>query len=249
MRGFVQQAMAHPAIAGAMSTFRAEVPQLWLEIDRHQGKTMDVSLNEVFGSVQAQLGSEYVNDFNKYGKVYRVTTQADDHFRMDQRDIDRLFVRNQGGDMVPLNTLATTELTLGTEIINRYNLFSSATINATPALGKSTGDAIAAFEQIAAETLPDGYGFEWTGMTYQELSAGNLAPILFALAVVFTYLFFSRSVRKFQHSNRRVAIGADCDSWIFCRSAAGAMGRAESLCASWFSPADWAFGQKRHFDC
>jgi HAE1 family hydrophobic/amphiphilic exporter-1 len=197
MRGFVQQAMAHPAIAGAMSTFRAEVPQLWMDIDRTKAKALDINLSDIFGSVQTQLGSEYVNDFNKFGKVYRVTTQADEHFRMDQKDIDRLFVRNQEGDMVPINTLAETELTLGTEIINRYNLFSSATINAVPAPGKSTGDAIAAFEQLAATTLPDGYGFEWTGMTYQELSAGNLAPILFGLAVIFTYLFLVAQYESF----------------------------------------------------
>ncbi|MEE4174085.1 MAG: multidrug efflux RND transporter permease subunit [Xanthomonadales bacterium] len=185
----VAEANAAPEIAQAFTTFRAAVPLIEIDADRTKIKDQGISLGSVFGTLQTMLGSSYVNDFNLFGRTYRVMLQADGQFRNDESDIGRLFVRNRDNEMVPLATLIQTRSTLGPETLNRYNLFNSVTINAMPAPGYSESQAIAAMERISASTLPDGYGYEWSGMTYQSLAAGNLAPIIFALALVFVYLF------------------------------------------------------------
>ena len=138
--------------------------------------------------MQAMLGSLYINDFNLFGRTFRVMVQAEGEFRNDESDIGRIFVRNVNGEMVPLSTLISTSPTLGPEMLNRYNLFGSATINIIPAPGYSESQAIDAIAKISAE-LPAGYGYEWSGITYQSLAAGNVAPIIFSLALVFVYLF------------------------------------------------------------
>jgi HAE1 family hydrophobic/amphiphilic exporter-1 len=185
----VAEANAAPEIAQAFTTFRAAVPLIQVDPDRVKIKDQGISLGSVFGTLQTMLGSSYVNDFNLFGRTYRVMVQADGDFRNEESDIGRLFVRNRNNEMVPLATLIQTRSTLGPETLNRYNLFNSVTINAMPAPGYSESQAIAAMERISAETLPDGYGYDWSGMTYQSLAAGNLAPIIFALALVFVYLF------------------------------------------------------------
>ncbi|MEH6551233.1 MAG: multidrug efflux RND transporter permease subunit [Pseudomonadales bacterium] len=189
MRSLILQARNAPEISQVFSTYRADVPQLFVEVNRIKASNLGVKLDQIFTTLQAQLGSFYVNDFNKYGKVYQVKIQADQAFRKSESDINRFYVRAAQGQMVPLSTLVSTRPILGPETTNRYNLLNSAQISGSAASGYSSGDAVAAMERVAKSTLPPGYTFAWTGMTYQELEAGDLAPLLFLLALVFVYLF------------------------------------------------------------
>ncbi|RKF14427.1 multidrug efflux RND transporter permease subunit [Alginatibacterium sediminis] len=189
MRGFVMEANASPEIASAFSTFRADVPQLFVDVDRQKAKIQGVPLNSIFTTLQTMLGSMYVNDFNRFGKVFKVLAQADTEFRDDEHDISRFFIRNKEGEMVPLTTLVRIEPSLGPDYINQFNLYNAVKLNAFPAPGYSSGDAIERVRQLAETSLPAGYTYDWSGQTYQELKAGNLAPFIFSLALVFTYLF------------------------------------------------------------
>jgi HAE1 family hydrophobic/amphiphilic exporter-1 len=189
MRGFIVAANEHPAIGSAYSTFRADVPMLYLDVNRDKVQTLQVSMTELFTTLQSQLGSTYINDFNKFGRTWRVMAQAEGDFRNRPSDIVRLFVRNKNGEMVPVATLAEVETRTGPQIVPRYNLFRSADISGGPAPGYSSGQAIAAMEETAEETLPSGFGYEWTSMSYQEIQAAGQAPIIFGLALLFVYLF------------------------------------------------------------
>ncbi|NKF50761.1 multidrug efflux RND transporter permease subunit [Shewanella sp. WXL01] len=189
MRALIMKANEQPEIAFSFSNFRADVPQMYVDVDRDKAKALGISLNEIFTTMQTMLGSMYVNDFNRFGKVFRVMLQAEGEFRNSDRDINKFYVRSGDGEMIPLSTLVTVTPILGPDVMNSYNMFSSTTINGFPAPGYSSGDAITAMERAANESLPAGYSFEWTGQTYQEIKAGNLAPLIFGLALVFTYLF------------------------------------------------------------
>lgn len=188
MGSFILTLNGLPEITYAFSNFRSNVPQMYVDINRKKAKDLGISLSVIFNTLQTQLGGYYVNDFNRFGKVFNVMVQADQQYRNSDRDINQFFVRTKNNDMVPLSTLVTISPILGPESVKQYNLFSSTDINIFPASGFSTGDAIAAVEN-AVSTLPPGYAYEWTGQTYQELKAGNLAPFIFALAFLFTYLF------------------------------------------------------------
>jgi len=189
MRGFVVAANTDAAIDNAYSTFRADVPMLFLEVNRDKVQTLGIPMTEVFSTLQAQLGSVYMNDFNKFGRTWRVMAQAEGDFRNQPSDIVRLFVRSKDGSMVPMSTIAEVESVTGPQIMSRYNLFRSADISGGPAPGFSSGQAIAAMEKTAGESLPAGFGFEWTSMSYQEIKAAGQAPIIFGLALLFVYLF------------------------------------------------------------
>ena len=189
MRGLIFAANQDPAMAGVFSTFSADVPQLFVDLDREKAQTLGVPISDVFTTLQTNLGSLYINDFNVFGRTYKVMLQAESPFRAQIEDIVRIHVRNSDGDMVPLRTLVDVDPILGPEVMVRYNLFRSATVNGEPAPGRSSGEAIAAMQQVADETLPDGYTFEWTGMALQEVQSGGQAPYIFALAFVFAYLF------------------------------------------------------------
>jgi HAE1 family hydrophobic/amphiphilic exporter-1 len=189
MRGLIVAANEQPAVGSAFSTFRADVPMLFLDVNRDKVQTLQVPMSELFATLQAQLGSTYINDFNKFGRTWRVMAQAEGDFRNTPGDILRLFVRNKNGDMVPVATLAEVESQTGPQVVSRYNLFRSADISGGPAPGFSSGQAIAAMEQTAKETLPAGFGYEWTSMSYQEIQAAGQAPIIFGLALLFVYLF------------------------------------------------------------
>jgi hydrophobic/amphiphilic exporter-1 (mainly G- bacteria), HAE1 family len=177
-----------PLLTGVQSTFRAGVPQIYVDVDRVKAKTLGVPLDVVFGTMQAALGSAYVNDFNKFGKTYQVRVQADQQFRLQPEDIRRLEVRNREGQMIPLGTFATIHKTLGPQIVPRYNLYPSATINGSAATGISSGQAMSIMEQIATSTLPQSMGYEWTGMSFQEKRVGSQAIYVFALGVLMVYL-------------------------------------------------------------
>ena len=175
------------ALTNVYTTFRAGVPQLFAEVDRTKVKSLNVSLSDVFDTLQAYLGSAYVNDFNRFGRTFQVNMQAEARYRAFKDDIGRLDVRNSDGKMIPLDTLLTMEEVLGPQIIVRYNMYPSASISGSAAPGYSSGQALAIMEQMARDKLPPSMGFEWTGMSFQEKLAGN-PMVIFALAIVFVYL-------------------------------------------------------------
>jgi HAE1 family hydrophobic/amphiphilic exporter-1 len=184
----VRDANAQSGLASVFSTFRATVPQLFADVNRTQAKVLEIPLSEVFNTLQAYLGSAYVNDFNKFGRTYQVNVQADTAFRRRIEDIRQLEVRNNRGSMIPLGTLVEVEKTLGPQIIRRYNMYPAAAISGSAAQGFSSGEALQLMEQMAETKLPASMGFEWTGMSYQEKAIGGQAVGIFALAVLFVYL-------------------------------------------------------------
>ena len=190
LRALVFNANQDPALANVFSTYAANVPQLFLDIDRDKAEALGVPVAEIFSVLQASLGSSYVNDFNLFGKVYRVILQAEARYRNTVEDIGRLHVRNAAGDMIPLRALvADVETTLGPLSISRYNQAQAAALSGSNGAGFSTGEAIRALEAVAGRVLPEGYAIEWTGTSRQELEAGGLVAVIFALALVFAYLF------------------------------------------------------------
>ncbi|MGY5450374.1 efflux RND transporter permease subunit [Agarivorans sp. MS3-6] len=189
MQDITIKANQAPEIGSAFSTFRADVPHFYVDIDRSKAKQLGIPLGDLFTTLQANLGSLYVNDFTLYGKNFRVTMQAEDEYRSRLDNLGQFHVRSASGDMVPLSTLVSIEQQFAPDVAWRYNLYRSAVLQGQPALGYSSGDAIAAMERIAAAELPNGYQFEWTGLAYQEIQAGNMAIFAFALALLFIYLF------------------------------------------------------------
>ncbi len=185
----VYAANQRPELAQAYSTFRANVPKVFVDLDREKAKSLNVAVSDVFLTLQAYMGSFYVNDFNLFGRVYRVMIQADGSYRDKVEDIGALYVRSQTGDMVPLGTMITVRNELGPVALNRYNMFRAATVTAVPAEGLSTGNAIEVLEEVAATALPPGYSFEWTGTAQQQQAAGGLVALILLMAVVFGYLF------------------------------------------------------------
>jgi HAE1 family hydrophobic/amphiphilic exporter-1 len=184
----VQAANTQSQLSAVQSTFRAQVPLIFVDVDREKAKSVGVSLDAIFGTLQTALGSSYVNDFNRFGRTFQVRVQADQRFRLEPEDIRRLEVRDEQGHMVPLGTLVKVEKRLGPQIIPRYNLYPSASINGNAAPHVSSGQALELMERIAAEKLPSSMGFEWTGMSFQERRVGNQAPFVFGLAVLMVYL-------------------------------------------------------------
>ncbi|RDC68987.1 multidrug efflux RND transporter permease subunit [Rhodovulum sp. 12E13] len=185
----VYAANQRPELAQVYTSFRANVPKVFVELDREKAKSLGVGVDDVFQTLQAYLGSIYVNDFNLTGRTFRVMVQAEGEFRNVVDDIGALHVRSDAGAMVPLSTLVRTETVLGPVVLNRYNVFRAATVTAVPAPGFSTGDAIAVLEETAATALPPGYAYAWTGTAQQQLAAGNIVLLVLAAAVIFGYLF------------------------------------------------------------
>jgi len=184
----IDEARKSPEIGGASSSFRAGVPQLYLNIDRVKAERMGVMLSDVFATLQANLGSVYVNDFNKFDRTYQVRVQADARFRSDPSRLRRLEVRNRTGQRVPLATLLTPETRIGPQSIIRYNLYPTASINGGAAPGVSSGEALKVMESVAAKVLPRSMGFDWTGIAFQEKRISGEAVFVFALAVLLVYL-------------------------------------------------------------
>lgn len=189
MNDVIAEANKQPEISHTFSTFRANVPHYYVDIDREKAQQLGIPLSEIFQTLQGNLGSLYVNDFTMFGKNFRVTMQADSEHRSSMDDLQRFHVRSSNGEMIPLSTLVTYDQIFEPDVAWRYNMYRSAVIQGQPAPGYSSGDAIAAMERVAAEVLPQGYQYEWTGMAYQEVLAGNQAIFAFALALIFIYLF------------------------------------------------------------
>lgn len=188
MNGLIYEANQRPELTRVFSTYRANVPQYRLDVDRNKAKAQGVALSDIFMTMQAQLGSLYINDFSQFGRIYRVTIQAESEYRSKPDDLRFYYVRNKENEMVPLNTVAQLTPILGPTSINHFNLYKSASITGQAAPGYSSGEAIKAMQELS-EQLPAGYVFEWAGQSKQEIEAGDLAPVLFGLAILFVYLF------------------------------------------------------------
>ena len=185
---FVAEANKRKEFASIFTSFRNDVPQFFIDLDNDKAKKMGVSVSEIYGALQAMFGSYYVNDFNKFGKSYRVIIQADAQYRANPEDLQKIYVRNNIGGMVPLGTLLSIRAVQGPDIVKRFNLFSSSDMTANVADGYSTGQAIEAVKEVAAKTLPYGFGYEYSGNTREELISGGQAPFIFAMCFVFVYL-------------------------------------------------------------
>ena len=184
----VAAANQQSGLEGVSTSFRPGVPQLYLDIDRVKAKTLGIPLGDLFGTLQASMGSAYVNDFNKFGRTYQVRTQADQRFRARPQDIERLEVRNRDGAPVPLGTLVSVKRSFGPQVINRYNLYPTASITGSNSPGYSSGDALQIMEQLTSESITPALGFEWTGVAYQEKRVGGESIYIFAVAVLLVYL-------------------------------------------------------------
>ncbi|OHV73213.1 efflux RND transporter permease subunit [Ensifer sp. LCM 4579] len=187
-KAFLGKAMQAPELAGLYSSYQINVPQLYADLDRTKARQLGVAVTDIFETLQIYLGSLYVNDFNAFGRTYSVRIQADASYRSHADDIGKLKVRSASGEMIPLSALLKVEQTVGAERAIRYNGFLAADINGGPAPGFSSGQAQAAVERIAAETLPPGISFEWTDLTYQQILAGNSGILIFPLALLLVYL-------------------------------------------------------------
>jgi len=184
----VEAANASGQVTGVVSSLRTNIPQYSVEIDRTKAKALGLSLSDVFGTLEVYLGGYYVNDFNRFGRVYRVTVQAEPNERALPEDVTKLYTRNATGEMVPLSTIARVKSIVGPQTISHYNLFRTAALTGSAAPGRSSGQAIHDMEALANKTLPEGTSFEWTGLSLQEIRAGGAAPILFGLALIVVYL-------------------------------------------------------------
>ncbi|AOF81240.1 RND transporter, hydrophobe/amphiphile efflux-1 family protein [Methyloversatilis sp. RAC08] len=187
-QAFVAAAAKAPELGPTFSSYQINVPQLDVDLDRARAKQLGVPITDVFDTMQIYLGSLYVNDFNRFGRVYQVRAQADAPFRAQAEDILQLKTRNTNGDMVPLSSLVTVRPSFGPEMVVRYNGYTAADINGGPAPGYSSDQAQAAAERIAAETLPRGVKFEWTDLTYQKILAGNAGVWIFPISVLLVFL-------------------------------------------------------------
>ncbi|MGE4157868.1 MAG: efflux RND transporter permease subunit [Planctomycetota bacterium] len=193
---FLDAAREDPAVTGLNATLRVRLPQVFLDLNREKTRMMGVRLADVFEPLQAYLGALYVNDFNRFGRIWRVQVQARSEFRDEPQDIERIYVRNDRGEMLPLSTVVNTSFRTGPNVVTRYNGFPAIEITGAPTQGRSSGDAIAAIRKLAAETLPPGYGIEWSGASYQEIKAGNQAPIVLAFGILIVFLVLAAQYER-----------------------------------------------------
>ncbi|MDN5842693.1 MAG: efflux RND transporter permease subunit [Alcaligenaceae bacterium] len=187
-QAFLARARQTPELGPAFSSYQINVPQLDVNLDRVKAKQLGVPVTDVFNTMQIYLGSLYVNDFNRFGRVYQVRAQADAQYRSRPEDILQLKTRSRSGEMVPLSSLVEVTPSFGPEMVVRYNGYTAADINSGPAPGYSSDQAQAAAERIAAETLPTGVKFEWTDLTYQQILAGNSGVWVFPISVLLVFL-------------------------------------------------------------
>ena len=183
-----EKAWADPRLQGVFSSYQINVPQLFADVDRVKAKQLGVPLQTIYQTLQVNLGSLYVNDFNQFGRTYQVRVQADAQFRSQPEQIAQLKVRSNSGEMIPLSSLMQVKDSYGPDRVQRYNAYVSADMNGGPAAGVSSGQAQAIFEQIARETLPKGIAYEWTDLTYQDILSGNTMVYVFPLCVLLVFL-------------------------------------------------------------
>jgi HAE1 family hydrophobic/amphiphilic exporter-1 len=188
---FVAEANKRPEISGAYTFFTARTPGYQINVDREKAKTLGVLVSDVYTTMSTLLGSSYVNDFNIYGRNFRVMAQADSMYRADLTNLNQYYVRNNQGNMIPLSALVTTRVIETPAVISHFNVFRSITINGSPAPGYSSGQAIDALREVAAQVLPEGYSYEFSGLSREEVKAGASQGLIFAVSVVFVFLFLA----------------------------------------------------------
>lgn len=186
-----------PRLTGLRPNFNANTPQISVEVDRDKANALQVPVEDIFNTLQAFLGSTYVNDFNQFNRAYRVYVQADLEFRSNPEDIQKLYVRSQRGEMISLGNLVTVKEIIAPSIINHYNLFRSVEINGSPAPGVSSGQAIKAMDEVAKQALPQGFGYEWSGLSLEEVESGGQAIFIFGLGVIFVFLTLAAQYESF----------------------------------------------------
>ncbi|WP_416907427.1 MAG: efflux RND transporter permease subunit [Polymorphobacter sp.] len=191
-RQFVAEAAKEPAIGRISSSFNAATPNFQLSIDREKTKALGLAMTDVYQSLQILLGGSQVNDFNRYGKNYKVMVQSDAAFRGDIEALGLINVRSRTtGQMIPLSAVVSIDKGASPRFTTRYNLYRSADISGAPAPGYSSGEALSALERAAAKVLPGGYGYEWAGVTREEVETGSAAAVVMALSVVVVFLFLA----------------------------------------------------------
>ncbi len=185
---FIAEANKLPGIKNAFTTYSTGTPQLYVDVDRTKAQMLHVPLSEIFEALRIYLGSAYVNDFNMFGRTFRVTAQADSSFRVDSENVSRIRVRNESGQMVPLGNLVNFRFQTGPDRVPRYNLFPTVEVNGATQTGVSTGQAMTLMADLAKRTLPEGITYEWTDLSFQEAKAGSTGYYIFALSVLFVFL-------------------------------------------------------------
>ncbi len=195
-QGFIAAASQRPELAGVGTTYSAQVPRINVKLDIEKAKLLGVSIDDVNVTLQSTFGAYYVNDFNRDGRVYRVQMQSDARFRAHPEDLREVSVRAAGGAMIPLTAIAAVQQITGPDFIERFNLFPSARLSGGPAQGYSSGQALAAMEEVAAETLPTGYTLAWSGESYQEKVSGQNTLAIFALAVLMVFLILAAQYER-----------------------------------------------------
>ncbi|WP_375506362.1 efflux RND transporter permease subunit [uncultured Nostoc sp.] len=197
MGQLLQRGNQTPGLQAVFSTFSANTPQMLIEVDRNKAKSLQVGVNDIFNTLQAYLGSRYVNDFNLLQRTYRVYVQADAQFRSNPADIGKLYVRSANNQMIALSNLVKITSATGAQTINHYNLFRSIEINGSAAPGYSSGEATVAMEQLAKKVLPASMGYEWSGIVAEEKQSGGLAPLIFGLGLVFVFLVLAAQYENY----------------------------------------------------
>jgi hydrophobe/amphiphile efflux-1 (HAE1) family protein len=187
-RDFIAAANQHPQIANTFTTFAATTPQVYMDVDREKAQMLKVPVSNIFEALRVYMGSAYVNDFNMFGRTYRVTAQADGDFRMNPDNVSRIKVRNTDNQMVPLGSVVRFKENAGPDRVPRYNLFPTVEIQGAAKPGVSSGQALAVMSELAAQQLPDGVGYEWTDLSFQEAKVGRTGYYIFLLSVLFVFL-------------------------------------------------------------
>jgi HAE1 family hydrophobic/amphiphilic exporter-1 len=193
----IGELMGRPEIAYAFTTFHTGNPQYRIQVDEAKAKQLGVSVSDLLETLQVYYGSSFASDFNRFGKFYRVIVQADIDYRVDASSLNNVFVKNGNGEMVPVTSLVSLERVFGPETVTRNNLFNAVAINGIPAPGYSSGDAIAAVQEVAANTLPRGYSYDFTGMTREEIGAGSQTTIIFLLSLIFVYFLLAAQYESY----------------------------------------------------
>jgi len=189
MQGLLAAANQDPRLTRVFSTFTASNPSIWLDIDREKAQALGLSMNDVFGALQATLGGIFINNFNLFGRIWQVNIQGEAADRRDVSSLWQIQIRNRFGENVQLRSLAEARVVLGPQVITRYNNYRAIPIQGSPSPGTSSGAALAAMAEVSAKTLPPGYSYEWTGTAYQEVAASGQTGAILGLAVLFAFLF------------------------------------------------------------
>lgn len=192
----LQEAQKRPELTGVQTTLSVNVPQYNVQLDRQKAKSLGVNVDDVFTTLQSTFGSYYVNDFNLYGRTFKVSMQSESEFRETPNDLRNVFVRSSNGDLIPISSLVTFERIIGSDILERFNLFPAAQLMGDAASGYSSGDALKAIEEVAKQVLPDGYTVAFSGSSYQEKNAGGTGTIAFIFGLVFVFLILAAQYER-----------------------------------------------------